>query len=130
MLSRLKSDEIGGGVVRFGMRIGERYLRAGTRLTAEEVKGLRYANRQAMIDRGMLSVWPKSNEMVGTTDAGIETVPAVQPATAVNIPIAGSKLHVVHTGRGHFDVIDGIKLNDAPLTKDGAYDLAGVPKDN
>ena len=35
--------------------------------------------------------------------------------------------HVVHRGGGRFDVIEGIVINDEPLTKEQADALAGVP---
>ncbi len=94
-----KADQIGGGVVRRAFRMGERYLLAGTKLTADEVMSINRPNRAAMIDNGMLAVWPPSGDARG-------------------------KRYAIHTGGGGYDVIEGRKLNDKPLTREEAKALA------
>lgn len=98
-------DQIGGGEVRAAFRMGTRYLFAGTRLTAEEVISINRPNRAALIDKGMLAVWPKGGDE----------------------PIFKGKRYAIHYGGGAYDVIEGRKLNDKPLTREEAQEMA---KDN
>lgn len=116
MLARIRGEDIGGGVVKFGFRVGAQFVRSGTKLTAEQIAKFSPTNRQALIDKGMLAVWPKSANEPSPTQSASSDHPAPR--------------HIVHTGRGQYDVIEGHKLNDGPLKKADAQTLAGVPKDN
>lgn len=118
----MRVEDIGGGVVKFGFRAGSKWLCAGTRLTADQICAFAAPNRQSLIDKGMLAVWPKSGDELGVVSSGDAPGAIVSPVPA--------QRHVVHTGRGQYDVIEGHKLNDAPLKKPDAQTLAGVPKDN
>lgn len=118
MLSRMRPEDIGGGVVRRPFNTDGKYMRSGTQLTAEKILSWSWPNVQCMIDRGTLSVWPKS--------PGGAVVASGVAAGATDPP----QRHIVHTGRGQYDVIEGTKLNDGPLKKPEAQALAGVPKDN
>lgn len=125
MLNRIRSEDIGGGTVKFGFRAGTTFLRAGTQLTAEQISKFAPSNRQALIDKGMLAVWPKATEnKPQPANVSVDSSPAPEPSGAP------AQRHMVHTGRGNYDVIEGRKLNDGPLNKTDAQSLAGVPKDN
>ena len=100
-------DHIGGGIVRRTFKSGEHRLTSGTKLTAEEIKRMPVANRQALIDKKYIDVYPKA-------PGGGDGVKAER--------------HVVSAGFGKFHVIEGRKLNDVPLSKDQAQALAGVEK--
>ena len=71
---------------------------AGTPLTAEEINS--FANRRRLIDAGFISVYPPS-------------------------PMDQSQRYIVRTYQGHYDVVAGIKINDQPMTKAEAEELAG-----
>ena len=79
--------------------VGAERLAGGTPLTAAEIKALRNHNR--LIEGGFIKVYP--------------------PAALGHV---AETRHVVHLGGGAFDVIAGRKLNDEPLTKTEAYELA------
>lgn len=104
MLLRLTDDQIGKGVVHRGFTARGVYLRRGTELTREQVLDINPVNRQAMIDKSFLHVFPRAE------------IQEPEPMDR----------HVVSLGFGKFDVVEGVKLNDAPLTKEAAYALAGV----
>ena len=93
----LGSNEIGGGYVRLGFTDATRRYKMGEQLTAAQIKS--FHNHRRMIDIGKIAVYP--------------------PA-----PAGKSERHVVSTGFGRFDVIEGHKLNDRALTKDEAEELA------
>lgn len=101
-------DIVGGAIVRQRftvMRGGAPVsLAPGARLSREEV--LAMANHRSLISSGRLTVFPKD--------------PALASAAGADTP-----RHVVMRSPGKFDVIAGHKLNDRPLTKDEAVDLAG-----
>jgi hypothetical protein len=98
----IAEQDIGGARVRRRFSRGTEALLAGHMLTGEEVRGIPVANRRALIDAGFIEVFPHGFG----EDAG--------------------EKHIVHLGRGQYDVIQGHKLNDAPLTKDEAQQLAAV----
>lgn len=92
-----REAEFGGGYVRlaFNGQDGAR-LKVGTHLSADEIRAMR--NHRSLIRSEYIAVYP--------------------------IGEATSERHVVHLGRGAFDVIAGCKLNDEPLSKDEAERLA------
>lgn len=90
--------EIGGGYVRMGFTVAGHRLKAGTPLTAEEINS--FANKRRLIDAGFIAVYP--------------------PA-----PVNDAQRYVVRGYQGHYDVIAGTKINDRPLTKAEAEELAG-----
>lgn len=98
---RLQDQDIGGGVTRRAIRMGERYVPANTRLTRAEVLAIRAPNRNSMIDRGVLHIFP-----VGLV---VSETPAER--------------HMVNRGFGRWDVIEGVRLNEAPLPKVAAEAL-------
>ena len=103
----LPDDAIGGAIVRRGFTrfttAGAQYLKAGTRLTADEVRSIPMVNRRALAVSGALDIYP------------------VAP---VNAMPEDCERFVIHSGGGRYDVVAGRKLNDAPLTKQEAEALA------
>jgi hypothetical protein len=91
--------EMGGGFVRLSFTANGKRLTPGTRLTPEQIKS--FGNHRRLIDAGFLSVFPPSG------DEGVR--------------------HVVHVGGGRYDVLVGHKINDGPLTKEEAEELATRP---
>jgi hypothetical protein len=99
-------DHIAGGRVTRTFRMNGKQLFAGHMLTREELLRMPAQNRNAMVENGYMTVWPKE---------------------AVASEPAASERHVSHSGFGKYDVIEGRKLNDAPLTREEAHALAGLP---
>jgi len=99
------SKEIGGGYVRLAFwdrsQDPPQYLKAGTHLSAERISAM--ANGHNLIRTEHLAVYP----------------PLPKSGRG-----AAMERHIVHLGRGQFDVIEGHKMNDKPLTKEEAEDLA------
>lgn len=95
---QIRDADIGGGVVGRGFQCGDQYLKRGVKLTREQILKMPAANRGALIDKGMLVVFPR-----GSDDAERFVVPV----------------------KGGFDVFAGTKLNVQPLTEDEALALAG-----
>lgn len=99
----ISEHDIGGARVRRVFRRGEKALMAGHILSAAEVMAIAPANRRALREAGFIDIFPKG------------------PVESVG------ERHIVHMGGGNHDVIEGKKLNDAPLSKDEAEDLATQP---
>jgi hypothetical protein len=106
----LPDADIGGAFVRRGFTRftkdspGGQYLKAGTKLTADEVRSIPMTNRRALAVSGALDIYP------------------VAPGQAA--PPEDLDRFVIHAGGGRYDVVLGKKLNDAPLTKQEAEALA------
>lgn len=99
----IRDEQIGGAVVRRRINRGDATpLFPGAHLSREEVLAMPTANRQALVRAEHLWLEPKVVDSVG-------------------------ERHIVHLGRGQYDVIEGKKLNAAPLSKDEAEDLATRP---
>jgi len=110
----LSEDRIGGAYIRRGFRMGDRQLTTmDPPLTREEVLSIPSRNRSTLIDQGNLEVFP----------------PAPADGSAPQIAAdadADTKLFVVHMGMGRFDVIVGKKLNEKPLKRAEAEQLAAT----
>jgi hypothetical protein len=117
MLGLIRDKDIGGGIARRLIRLNGEVLTAGTGLTREQVLGIRAANRQALINTGALSIYPRPR---GAAEP--ESVKAAdhQPE------IEHAPRHVVSRGFGKYDVIQGVVLNAEPLAKDAAFAIAGT----
>jgi hypothetical protein len=100
----IAETDIGGARVRRVFRRGNESLFAGTVLSAAEVVAFAPANRRALREAGFIEIFPRG------------------PVESVG------ERHIVHMGGGKYDVIKGKKLNDVPLTKDEAEDLATQPE--
>ena len=94
------NSDIGGAFVRIAFNIDGKRLMPRTHLSAEQVQY--WPNWRALERSGRIVVYP---------------------------PVAASSdtRHVVHNGGGRYDVIVGSKLNDAPLTREQAEELASRP---
>lgn len=106
----LREGEIGGGTVRRTFKFGDEQVFSGKTLTADQILGMPINNRRALIEKGYISVYPKAPD-----------------APAAKREAKGER-HVVSAGFGRFDVIEGVKLNEASLSKDEAMELAGKVK--
>jgi hypothetical protein len=95
------SKEIGGGFVRRSFTNNGAFLKKGDELTPAQIDAMH--NRRALISNEMIAVYP--------------------PGGAAAI----GERHIVHNGGGRFDVIAGQRLNDRPLSKDEAEELATRP---
>lgn len=104
----LRDAEIGGAFVRRAFSRDGRRVRPGTQLSADEILGLARNNRRALIAGGFLEVYPR---------------PPIESVTSSD----GTMMHKVHTGRGNYDVIRGVKLNIEPLTLEQADELITRP---
>lgn len=104
----LPDADIGGAFVRRGFTRftadGGAWLKAGTKLTADEVRSIPMVNRRALSVSGALDIYP------------------VGPVAQVE----DFDRYVIHRGGGHYDVIAGRKLNDEPMTKADAEALAAA----
>lgn len=99
----INDHDVGGARVRRTFTRSGETMRMGQMLSAAEVLAIPITNRRALSDSNFIEVFPRGPlESVGEN-------------------------HIVHLGRGQFDVIRGVKLNAAPLTKDDAEELATRP---
>ncbi len=110
---RMQIQDIGGGIVRRTFKLGDRNVMSGEKLDVATLAKMPAANRNALIESGKISVWPKNGDV--TTGA---------PQRAAAPPVEGSQRFVINKGFGKFSVVEGVLLNDAPLDKAGAEALA------
>lgn len=103
----LEPDDIGGARVRRTFTRGAQIMRRGDTLNAEDICSMGANNRRALINAGYIEVWPKS------------------PIQSIGSG-SGSR-HIVYLCRGQYDVIEGRKLNEKPLSKEDAEELATRP---
>lgn len=99
MALELRSDLIGGGVVRRRFSAGGKEFHGSHILTGDEVRAFR--NHREMIRNGMIDIWPAAVGGSGPTSR-----------------------FIVGLGKDKYDVIEGRKLNDSPLSKAEASALA------
>lgn len=129
----LSADRVGGAHVLRPFDMGGRRRRAGETLTAEEVAAIPLTNLRALVDNRNIDPFPaaapaadglalaEARARIAAQAERIRELEAV--ATAAEPP-----RHVVHRGRGHYDVIEGRKLNDEPLSQGEAEALATSPR--
>jgi hypothetical protein len=96
---RIAEQDIGGGRVRHAFTMGSNHLKAGYELSSDMVRSIPSANRNALIDAGMLEVFPRPQGQFDT---------------------APLPLHAFHIGGGRFDLIAGRKVNSEPVTREEA----------
>jgi hypothetical protein len=97
-------EQAGGAYVRRRFTMGNRDLINGDILSAADLAVIRPANLTALINTGKLETFP-----AGPTAAG------------------DSGRFAVHLGFGKYDVIEGHKITDEPVTKEEAEALVGAP---
>lgn len=95
--------DIGGARVRRVFSRGSERLAAGRILSADDVISIPVANRRALVSAGYIEIFPRA------------------PLQSVG------ERHIVHLGGGRYDIIQGVKLNAEPLSKDDAEELATRP---
>jgi hypothetical protein len=89
----LASHQIGGAYVRRRFDLGTETKVSGQTLTREQVLAIPTANRNALLSQKIIELYPVA-------------------------PLAeGQRRFVIHMGMGKFDVIEGRKLNDEPLSR-------------
>ena len=108
MAIQLHPNDMGGGRVLRTFRMGEEQLMRGRELTGEQVRSMRHANRTSLIEKGFLMVWPKHTG--AAADAPVGHVRFIKPL-----------------GFGKYDVVEGRKVNEEPLDREAAHQLAGIP---
>ena len=91
----------GGAYVR--RRFGD--FTAGDRLTAEQVASIPRANINALINTGMIELWP----------AG--------PGQA----ISGAQRFMINVGKGEYIVVQGVQITDKPMSRAEAEALIKGP---
>lgn len=110
-MMRIDIEQIGGGKVIRGFIANGQHLKRGTILTQEFIKQMPVTNRNVLIEKDYIQVWPKP--------------------VAVSPPVADvartAERHVVALGFGRYNVIEGAIINDKALTKEDAHALAGKP---
>lgn len=105
----VRDEDIGGAVVRRRIdRGGLPSLLAGTRLTRDDVLSMPVANRRSLVSTERLWLLPQGGAVTATAD-----------------PRATK--HIVQIGKNQYDVIHGVKLNDQPMSKEAAEELATRP---
>lgn len=98
----MSEPDIGGAIVRRRVaRGGLKPLLAGQRLSRDEVLAMPVSNRRALVSTQHIELFPRDG--------------------------AGGERHIVHLGRGQYDVIEGRKLTAAPVSKEEAEELATRP---
>jgi hypothetical protein len=103
MQRRISTAEIGGGVVRRHFTFGADRLKPGDELSAEQVQGIPYANREALRSKGFLDV-----VTVRDTELSAPTSRAVE---------GDGEFVLIGLGKGKFNVLFGHQVNAEPLTK-------------
>ena len=91
--------DIGGARVRRTFVNGDRQMKMGDELTAEEVIAINLPNRRALADSNFIEIYPRSAGMA-----------------------AGEKF-IVGLGKDKYNVIEGRIVNSEPLTRDAAEKL-------
>lgn len=103
---QIAADQIGGAIVRrtfSSSRDGGKRFVAGQRLSGDEVRSFPAINRNSLIEKRYIDVFPQGGEM----------------------QTKGERF-VISSGFGKFHVIEGKKLNDEALDREQAYALAGM----
>jgi len=103
----IADSDIGGARIRMGFTRGNVRMKAGEHLTADEVRSIPLANRRALSSAGYIEVYPSRTEVVRR-----EAAPVKQDR------------FIVAVGKGQFNVIEGHRLNDEPLSREQAETLA------
>jgi len=101
----MREEEIGGALVCRPFQRGKAWLKGGDELSGDEVRAIPIANRRALIDSHFLELFPVPSHFV-------------PPA-----PPPGDRF-IVRRAHDSYDVIEGRRLNDEPLTEKAAMALA------
>ncbi len=104
-LSAAARNDIGGAVVRRPFSFHGKVILAGTLLSEADIRSIPVSNRNALRDNSYIQLYPKAPDN------------AYKPAGKTSV-------FVVHRGGGAYDVIEGVKINEEPLSKSDAEALA------
>jgi hypothetical protein len=102
----IAESDIGGARIRMGFTRGNVRMKAGEHLTADEVRSIPLPNRRALTSAGYIEVYPVRTEVVRRE----QTIKQDR--------------FIVQVSKGQFNVIEGHRLNDAPLSREEAEALA------
>lgn len=102
---QMPASQIGGAIVRRTFSCGDRQLRNGERLSAEQVLAMPISNRNALVDKKYMDLFPKGGDASGAAASG--------------------ERFVISMGFGKYMVIEGRKITDGPIDREQAYALAG-----
>lgn len=102
-------DAAGGAYVRRRFEMADRQLVAGDTLSAEELRAIPRVNLDALINTGMLEVYPAA-PAAGSASAGAK----------------GGQRFPVHIGGGRYLVIEGSQLTPEPISRDEAEALVAA----
>lgn len=117
LINRMPLDMIGGGRVVRRFSNGDKWVEPGTILDGDFIRSLPQANRNVLLQNN-IAVWPKAQT------GGFAS--ATESASADGAE--RGERHVVSLGFNRFNVIEGVRLNDEPLSRSDAYALAGKPE--
>lgn len=117
MIRPMHIDEIGGAKARQSFFTAGRQVMRGEEIPLEQLRQWPTANRNVMIEKGYIEVWPKSVTFL-RAPAAIERD---------DEPDANTQRIIVPRGFGRYDVIEGVVLAQN-ITKDEAHAIAGTPK--
>lgn len=90
-----------------GFTRGNVRMKAGEHMTADEVRAIPLANRRALASAGYIEVYPTRTEVVRR-----EAAPVKQDR------------FIVQVKKDQFNVIEGHRLNEQPLSREEAEALA------
>ena len=106
--------ELAGAVVRRPFSKGGERVPIGTVLSAEDFLAIGYPVRRIFVANSQLTPFYRR-----------PGDPAYMPPPPRDIEAAPEAAHhIIHRGGGRFDVVKGIILNDAPLTREAAEAIA------
>lgn len=100
-MTLIRDEHIGGGTVTRGFTSNGEWVRPGTRLTREELLKLPRTNLQALVDTDKVHLFPPAPGQIDGM----------------------GEMHLVSRGFGKFDVFQGRRVNEEPLSKEEAEAL-------
>ena len=100
----IAEQDIGGAVVRRRFDLSGRTVLAGAYISRDQLMKIPAANRRALVNGKFIAPYPRAA-----------------------LAEESGERHVVHRGGGAYDVIVGRKINDTPMSKDEADELATRP---
>ena len=113
-VARIPLEQIGGGRVVRPFYVGGTQVKVGAELTAEFIRSINPSNRASLLGR-FIAVWPKA--------PGVGVASRLPDAEGQQ-----AERHVVALGFGRYNVIEGVILNESPMNRASAYELAGKPE--
>jgi len=101
----------GGAYVRRRFVIGGKEVQIGDVLSVETLASIPRLNRRALVNTGRIELFPRS------------------PGASTSQPeLAGAEMHLVHLGGGKYHVVRGVRVTDAPVSREEAEEIATRPE--